>query len=43
MPASPIQTVQEAIESGVRSRAAIAAKTGLEPGTVDLILSLIHI
>ncbi|MCG7276166.1 FeoC-like transcriptional regulator [Corynebacterium singulare] len=38
MPASPIQTVQEAIESGVRSRAAIAAKTGLEPGTVDLIL-----
>ena len=38
MPASPIQTVQEAIESGVRSRAAIAAQTGLEPGTVDLIL-----
>ncbi|MCQ9676088.1 FeoC-like transcriptional regulator [Corynebacterium sp. BF-R-2] len=38
MPASPIQAVQGAIESGVRSRAAIAAKTGLEPGTVDLIL-----
>ena len=33
MPASPIQAVQEAIESGVRSRAAIAAQT----------LSLIHI
>ena len=38
MPAFPIQTVQEAIESGVRSRAAIVAQTGLEPGTVDLIL-----
>lgn len=38
MPASPIQAVQEAIESGVRSRAAIAVETGLEPGTVDVIL-----
>ncbi|WP_408930119.1 hypothetical protein ACKFR8_11390 [Corynebacterium axilliensis] len=38
MPASPIQAVQEAIESGVRSRSAIAAETGLEPGTVDLVL-----
>lgn len=38
MPASPIQAVQEAIESGVRSRVAIAQETGLEPGTVDLVL-----
>lgn len=38
MPASPIQAVQEAIEGGVRSRAALAAETGLEPGTVDVIL-----
>ncbi|WP_408931989.1 hypothetical protein ACKFRM_00595 [Corynebacterium sp. YSMAA1_1_D6] len=38
MPASPIQAVQEAIESGVRSRVAITQVTGLEPGTVDLIL-----
>lgn len=38
MPASPIQAVQKAIEDGVRSRAAIAAETGLEPGTVDVIL-----
>ena len=38
MPASPIQAVQKAIEDGVRSRAALAAETGLEPGTVDVIL-----
>ena len=38
MPASPIQAVQSAIESGVRSRSAIATETGLEPGTVDIIL-----
>ena len=38
MPASPIHAVQQAIESGVRSRVAIAAQTGLEPGTVDVIL-----
>lgn len=38
MPTSPIQAVQEAIESGVRSRAAIAAETGLESGTVNVIL-----
>lgn len=38
MPASPIQAVQSAIESGVRSRSAIATETGLEPGTVDLVL-----
>ncbi|WP_308606613.1 hypothetical protein [uncultured Corynebacterium sp.] len=38
MPTSPIQAVQEAIENGVRSRVGIAAETGLEPGTVDVIL-----
>ena len=38
MPASPIQAVQKAIEDGMRSRSAIATETGLEPGTVDLIL-----
>ena len=38
MPASPIQAVQEAIEAGVRSRMGLVAKTGLEPGTVDVIL-----
>ncbi|WP_296131597.1 hypothetical protein [uncultured Corynebacterium sp.] len=41
MPASPIQAVQSAIESGVRSRVAITQVTGLEPGTVDLVLELL--
>lgn len=36
--ASPSELVTEAIASGVASRAGLAERTGLNPGTIDLIL-----